>query len=121
MIFADSLPSCCPTTGISIVTSTNPDSSVGSINVRVAVWAGLANANENPSSTRDFSLRAMTPSNLSTMEQSNKTEPQKRIRQGKNCDPRSKSIILRPGMNRPLRLARVYGFLIQGRDGLYHP
>src|SRR3954464_9967721 len=33
----------------------------------------------------------------------------------------SKSIILRPGMNRPLRLARVYGFLREGRDGLYHP
>ena len=33
----------------------------------------------------------------------------------------SKSVDLRPGMNRPLRLARVYGFLIQGRDGLYHP
>jgi hypothetical protein len=33
----------------------------------------------------------------------------------------SKSVDLRPGMNRPLRLARVYGFLLEGRDGLYYP
>ena len=33
----------------------------------------------------------------------------------------SKSIILRPVMNRPLRLARVYGFLLEGKDGLYYP
>jgi hypothetical protein len=33
----------------------------------------------------------------------------------------SKSVDLRPGMNRPLRLARVYGFLLGGKDGLYYP
>jgi hypothetical protein len=33
----------------------------------------------------------------------------------------SKSVDLRPGMNRPLRLARVYGFLLAGKDGLYYP
>jgi hypothetical protein len=33
----------------------------------------------------------------------------------------SKPIILRPIMNRPLRLARVYGFLLAGKDGLYYP
>jgi hypothetical protein len=32
-----------------------------------------------------------------------------------------KSIILRSGMNQPLRLARVYGFLLGGKDGLYYP
>ncbi|MCK1575835.1 hypothetical protein [Bradyrhizobium sp. 174] len=32
-----------------------------------------------------------------------------------------KSIILFPAMIKPLRLARVYGFLIQRRDSLYHP
>jgi len=31
------------------------------------------------------------------------------------------SIILIPGMLKPLRLARVYGFLVERRDGLYHP
>ncbi|WP_247462510.1 MULTISPECIES: hypothetical protein [unclassified Bradyrhizobium] len=31
------------------------------------------------------------------------------------------SIILFPGMIKPLRLARVYGYLIQRSDGLYHP
>ena len=32
-----------------------------------------------------------------------------------------KSIVLSPGMIKPLRLARVYGYLIQHGDGLYHP
>ena len=32
----------------------------------------------------------------------------------------SKPIILRPIMNRPLRLARVYGFLLGGKDGLHN-
>jgi hypothetical protein len=31
------------------------------------------------------------------------------------------SIILIPGMLKPLRLARVYGYLVERRDGLYHP
>ncbi|WP_247551715.1 hypothetical protein [Bradyrhizobium sp. 138] len=31
------------------------------------------------------------------------------------------SIILIPGMLKPLRLARVYGFLVERRDGVYHP
>src|SRR3954447_22213923 len=33
----------------------------------------------------------------------------------------SNPIILRPIMKRPLRLARVYGFLLAGKDGLYYP
>ncbi|MCK1360144.1 hypothetical protein [Bradyrhizobium sp. 199] len=33
----------------------------------------------------------------------------------------NKSILLFPGMIKPLRLARVYGYLIQRGDGLYHP
>lgn len=31
------------------------------------------------------------------------------------------SIILFPGMIKPLRLARVYGFLVERGDGVYHP
>ncbi|MVT53088.1 hypothetical protein GPL17_21690 [Bradyrhizobium yuanmingense] len=31
------------------------------------------------------------------------------------------SIILIPGMLKPLRLARVYGFLVERGDGVYHP
>ena len=31
------------------------------------------------------------------------------------------SIIFIPGMLRPLRQARVYGFLVERRDGLYQP
>lgn len=31
------------------------------------------------------------------------------------------SIILFPGMIKPLRLARVYGYLVQRSDGVYHP
>ncbi|MCK1653502.1 hypothetical protein IVA88_18955 [Bradyrhizobium sp. 149] len=31
------------------------------------------------------------------------------------------SIILFPGMIKPLRLARLYGYLVQRSDGLYHP
>jgi hypothetical protein len=31
------------------------------------------------------------------------------------------SIILFPGMIKPLRLARVYGYLVQRGDGVYHP
>ena len=31
------------------------------------------------------------------------------------------SIILIPGMLKPLRLARVYGFLVQRGGGVYHP
>ncbi len=29
--------------------------------------------------------------------------------------------VLFPGMLKPLRLARVYGFLVERGDGLYHP
>jgi hypothetical protein len=31
------------------------------------------------------------------------------------------SITLIPGMLKPLRIARGYGFLVERRDGLYHP
>ncbi|MGY4513359.1 hypothetical protein [Bradyrhizobium sp. USDA 3650] len=31
------------------------------------------------------------------------------------------SVVLFPGMIKPLRLGRVYGYLIQRADGLYHP
>ena len=31
------------------------------------------------------------------------------------------SIVLIPGMLKPLRLARVYGFLVQRGGGVYHP
>jgi hypothetical protein len=31
------------------------------------------------------------------------------------------SIILIPGMLKPLRLALVYGFLVERWDGVYHP
>ena len=31
------------------------------------------------------------------------------------------SIIILPGMLKPLRLARVYGFLVERSDGVYHP
>lgn len=31
------------------------------------------------------------------------------------------SVVLFPGMIQPLRLARVYGYLIHRADGLYHP
>ncbi|MBW7964701.1 hypothetical protein [Bradyrhizobium sp. BR 10261] len=30
-------------------------------------------------------------------------------------------VVLFPGMLKPLRLARVYGFLVERNDGLHHP
>ncbi|WP_172785239.1 MULTISPECIES: hypothetical protein [Bradyrhizobium] len=30
-------------------------------------------------------------------------------------------VVLLPGMLKPLRLARVYGLLVERIDGLYHP
>ena len=33
----------------------------------------------------------------------------------------SPSIVLLPGMVKPLRLLRIYGFMLERRDGLYHP
>jgi hypothetical protein len=31
------------------------------------------------------------------------------------------AIIIIPGMLKPLRLAQIYGYLVEGKDGLYHP